>query len=691
MGTGIMAGGARRGLGRAPLVAVALLYVGVSISPAEELLSLEQSSSHSSVNNLANLSLEDLMNLEVTSVSKTRQRIAEAPAAVTVITQEDIVHSGLREIPELLRLSPGLFVQRGNQLTGWSVSSRGFSDMFANKLLVLQDGRTLYTPLFSGVYWNTVDYPTADLDRIEVIRGPGATLWGANAVNGVINITTKSARDTQGALVDSRLGTESSDLAVRYGGKIDADTFYRIYAKGRAFDDLDYAPNPAGEANQWQDSRGGFRIDRYIGDTDTFTLQGDVFYQSARNNIVTGFAIPGYENDYRSGENLLARWTHVVSDTSEYSLQLYYDRISFRDAFADSQVNTFDIDFQHRFQPIPDHEFIYGLGARVLTDKNRSEELAEPIVEPDSRTMYILNAFVQDTMAIVPERLHLTLGTKLEQNAFTGFEVQPNARLLWTPDEHNSAWIAFSRAVRVPSRWQEDNSIRVEEPIGPGQTGLIVGGSEKPRSEELFAYEVGYRHEVNKSFSIDLTGFANVYGDLIIQQNRGAAFVPTPTPHLEIRNAWVNGMSAETYGLEAAAKWQVTGNWRVSAAYSLLAMFVHEDKSDIRPSDFAIESASPRNQIQVHSYWDVTPKLSLNASAYYVEGIGGDNVIINPAADPASYIRLDLGVVWQPTPGMELSLGVQNLCDPHHLEAPFGGSSSAEVDRAAYAQFTFRY
>jgi outer membrane receptor protein involved in Fe transport len=243
----------------------------------------------------------------------------------------------------------------------------------------------------------------------------------------------------------------------------------------------------------------------------------------------------------------------------------------------------------------------------------------------------------------------------------------------------------------VPSRWQEDNSIIVDEPIGPGQNGLIVGGSEKPRSEELYAYEIGYRHEVNKSFSIDLTAFANVYGDLITQQNRGAAFVPTPTPHLEIRNSWVNGMSAETYGFEAAAKWQVTSNWRLGAAYSLLAMFVHEDKTDIRPSDFDVESASPRNQVQVHSYWDVTPKLALNASAYYVEGIGGDNVIVNPSADPASYIRLDLGLVWQPTPGMELSLGVQNLCDPHHLEAPFAGSNSAEVDRSAYAQLTFRY
>jgi iron complex outermembrane receptor protein len=407
--------------------------------------------SNSDLNPLADLSLDELMNLQVTSVSKSKQRIGDSAAAVTVITQDDMQRSGLHQIPEILRLSPGLFVQQGNQFTGWSVSARGFGALFSNKLLVLDDGRTVYTPLFSGVYWNTVDYPIPDLDRIEVIRGPGATLWGSNAVNGVINIISKDAKDTQGLMLNSTVGTSASDVSVRYGGQIDDDTYYRIYTKGTVDNDLQFSPNPVGENNQSQDARAGFRVDHYSSDTDTVTVQGDGFNQSASDQLINGQVLPDYGHDYRSGENLLARWTHVVSDTSDLSLQTYYDHIDFRDGYSTFHGDTFDVDFQHRFELMPNHEIIYGLGGRLLANDVGSATLPHPVVDPSARDTYQLSGFIQDTIALVPDRLHLIVGTKLEQDSFTGFDFQPSARLLWTPSEKTSVWGAVSRAIRTPS------------------------------------------------------------------------------------------------------------------------------------------------------------------------------------------------------------------------------------------------
>jgi iron complex outermembrane receptor protein len=640
---------------------------------------------------LTNLTLEDLMNVQVTSVSKTKQRLGDSAAAVTVINQEDIQRSGLNSIPELLRLSPGLFVQQGNQFTGWSVSARGFGALFSDKLLVMVDGRTVYTPLFSGVYWNTVDYPIGDLDRIEVIRGPGATLYGANAMNGVINITTKTAQETQGLMVDSRLGTDESDLSVRYGGMIDDSTAYRVYAKGRSFDDLKQSPLQVGDNNQWQDASSGFRIDRKPNDSDTITLQGDIFDQTASDDLVTGHIVPNYTHDYRSGENVLTRFSHVVSDTSDYSLQAYFDRIDFRDGYADFKGNTFDLDFQHRFELLAGNEFMYGLGARVIQEDVGTQSLIQPVVSPNHDNYWLLSSFIQDTMTIVPDRLHLIAGSKFEENSYNGFDIQPSARLLYTPSQQTSFWGAISRAVRTPSELEWDDAVRINVPTSPGNFNQLVKTTDKPKAEQLLSYEIGYRQQLNKQLSVDVTGFANNYSDLIALQSTGNTINPTPPPSVLINSTYNNVQSGKTYGAEVSANWQVLDNWRLQGSYSYLTANIHDNYAGTTPSALAIDQSYPANQFQIHSYLDITKTLQFNAGAYYVETIGNGNVLGAVGAAPGSYIRGDLGITWRPRPNLEISAGVQNAFDPHHLEAAFNANASAQVSRAYYAQVNWKY
>jgi iron complex outermembrane receptor protein len=457
------------------------------------------------------------MKVEVYSVSKHAQAVAEAPAAVTVIGQDDIQRSGMNSIPELLRLVPGLDVARINS-NQWAISSRGFNDLYANKLLVMMDGRSVYTPLFSGVYWDTLDYVMPDLDHIEVIRGPGATLWGSNAVNGVINITTKSARDTQGWLVDGLGGNETQQGEIRYGGAIDSNTFFRVYGKYRNFEDF---PNAAGDDQHdgWQDFRGGFRIDRYAGENDTLTLQGDAYSDRTGQTIDAPVLTPPFrsavyaENDF-SGANILGRWTHVVSPTSDMSLQFYYDRQDRPDVQLGYSLDTFDLDFQHRFQLAQNNEVIYGGDARFMMDHIENTQLGT--FSPTSRNDYLVSGFIQDDVTLVPDKLHFIAGTKLEQNSYSGFEYQPSGRLLWTPNESNSVWGAVSRAVRTPSRWEQDSQIIFSTmPTAQGIPAQIdTIGNKGFDSEAMTAYELGYRVRATQAVTIDSSVFYDSYDKL---------------------------------------------------------------------------------------------------------------------------------------------------------------------------------
>jgi len=668
----------------------ALLYFATATAQAGEVFSLDpqaEPAADTAMDELTEMSLEDLMNLEVTSVSKQKQKVSEAPAAVSVITEEEIRRSGMTSLPEMLRMVPGLDVAQINAHT-WAIASRGFNNQFGNKLLVMVDGRSVYNTLFSGVYWDTLDYPLEDLERIEVIRGPGATLWGSNAVNGVINITTKSARDTQGWLF-SGLGSNSEGIgAVRYGGQMDDETFYRVYTKYREVHDF---PLPDGsEANDgWDSPRAGFRIDRYTSPNDTLTLQGDIYGVdgSEMATLVTNtppFSVTRESSFHGTGGNVLGRWSHVISPDSDMSLQVYYDRIHRHDALLEYDQQTFDVDFMHRFQLGQRQEIIWGVGLRYQPDQ------VKPMVDyvefdPEESYQLIASAFVQDDITLVPDRLHLILGSKFEQNNKTGFDIQPSARMVYTPNERNSLWGSISRGVRTPSRFEDDVTMTFARfPMGPGPIGEIVySGSNDLKSEELIAYEAGYRVQATSALSLDLAVFFNDYDDLS-GVTAGTPFFQgsPPPPRIIFPLTAVNNQSAETYGAELAANWNISEDWRLAASYTWIRLMVHGGSDDDEAFN---EGSTPRNQFQIRSYYNITRDLEFNAALYYVDRLS--------EGDVPAYMRLDLGLTWHPNEDLAVSIGVQNLCDPAHLEFSSGRgiSDSSEVPRTFYGQLTWRF
>ena len=639
---------------------------------------------------LGQMSLEDLMNVEVTSVSKSKQRISEAPAAIYVITREDIERSGLNSIPELLRLAPGLDVARANA-SAWAIGSRGFNHRYQRELLVLFDGRTVYLPTSSGVYWDAQDYLLPDLDRIEVIRGPGATLWGANAVNGVINITSKSTRDTQGWLLSGTGGNVDQDGGVRYGGKVGEDTYFRLYTKYRHTSNFETADG-ADADDAWQSLLGGFRIDHYGTDKDVLTLQGQGFGATERDTLSFPQFTPPFAADETHGIDVangyaLGRWTHTISDKSDFSVQVYYDYFRRFDGQNHYDAHTWDVDAQHRF-PIGDRqELIWGGGLRVQRDASRPT--GDVLVfDPHFETFTTANAFVQDDVTLVPERLHLILGTKVEYNTRTHFEYEPSIRGLWTPDDRNTVWAAASRAVRTPSAFDDHATlVTARFPTGPGSVGesRLIGNSDLD-SEKLYAYELGYRVRPTRSLSFDLATFYNDYDDLIGSEAGAPSFQPAPAPaRLVVPATAANNVTGESYGFELAANWNVTPDWRLSGSYTWLQLDLHNGG----PFDEEyLESSSPRNQVQLHSYYDVTKHLALNASAYYVETISD-----GAGASVPSYVRLDLGMTWRPRDGMELSAGIQNVLDDRHPEfvSGNGAPNQTETPRALYAQLNWRF
>ena len=439
------------------------------------------------------------MNVEVTSVAKEPQKIADAPASVTVIGQDDIQRSQLGSIPDLLRLVPGMDVAQVNG-DHWAITSRGDNSVLADDLLVLMDGRSLYTPAFGGVVWSAVNYPLMDLDRIEVIRGPGSTLWGSNAVNGVVNIITKSSKDTQGALFDVTGGTQFDIGNIRYGGQIDDNTFYRVYSQ------YEYTGNdklaigdPAHD--EWQGMQSGFRFDKYSTPQDTLTLQGDVYEQQLDE---TTTPLPIIENTrfYDNGGDVLGRWTHTESDRSDTSLQAYYDRQVVSELPLGYEQDTFDVQFQNRFPLGAIQDVTWGLGARDYFIRITDNGILT--ASPNYRNEYIYNGFIQDQVSIVPNRLQWYMGTKLEYNDLTNLEVEPSTRLLWTPDDRNSIWTAISRSTRVPSIYEESQL---------SLAGLQVG-TQYPGAESTISYEIGYKVQPIKPLTMDVTGFYNSYSGL---------------------------------------------------------------------------------------------------------------------------------------------------------------------------------
>lgn len=641
---------------------------------------------------LTDLSLEELLNVEVTSVTKQAQPLSQTTAAIFVLTQEDIRRSGATSIPEALRMVPGLQVARLDS-NKWAISSRGFNGRSANKLLVLIDGRSVYTPLFSGVYWDIQDTLMEDIDRIEVIRGPGATLWGANAVNGVINVITKKAKDTQGGLVVGGAGTEERGFTgIRYGSKLSDSTHLRAYGKFFARDNQATATgDPA--TDSWRQARGGMRIDHIAANGDLLTLQGD-FYQGEyreRNSLpilTTPFFQIADQKGQVTGGNLLGRWTHTVSLTSNFSLQLYYDRSERATAQLAEKRDIADIDFQHHLGVGSNHNLVWGLGYRFTNDQLINSPYLQ--FSPASRVLNLWSGFVQDEITVIPKTVALTVGTKIEHNDLTGLVVQPNGRLRWTPTDQQTVWASVSRAVRTPSRAEDDvRTSQTAVPPSAATGGLpalpVFAGNRGFANEKMLAYELGYRNRLTTTLSADIAAFYNNYKDLRTAEPGTATVEPTPTPlHLLIPINASNKLRAETYGVEAALEWHPLDWWRIQPSYTYLHMHLYTDRTADTSAGNA-KGESPAHQVSLRSLMSLPHNIELDLWGRYVDRL--------TVAQVPSYLTLDLRLGWRPTKQLEFSLVGQNLLDSHRPEfkEPILSSVPTEIQRSVYGKVTWRF
>ena len=619
---------------------------------------------------LTQFSIEELMHIEVVSVARKEQTIFEAAAAVFVITGEDMRRAGVTSIPEALRMVPG--VQAGRQdANKWAVTARGFNDVFANKLLVLIDGRSVYTPVFSGVFWDVQDLVLEDVERIEVIRGPGGTLWGANAVNGVINILTKEARDTQGGLVHLGGGTDEEAFATaRYGGSLSERAYYRVHAKyfqraaskGTAGLDLE---------DDWYLGRVGGRLDWELDSGDVLTLQGSVYDGQVGQTVqlTTGLEPPYVEtfpDDWTiDGGHVLAGWRRVLDEDADLELQVYYDHTERRGTPIGGQTETFDMDFQHRFRPSRRQEIVWGLNTRTLRDDFSGSFTIT--FDPPNRTTHLFSVFAQDEVAFRQDRLHLIGGAKLERNSYTGFELQPNVRLVWMPSPDRTLWGAVSRAVRTPSRNEVDQIANVQI-VPPDEnfegSPLIVArvvGNRDFESENLLAFDMGYRTRLGESIALDLAGFYNFYNDLHTSEP-GTVFAEgeAGAEHVVLPLLVDNKLHGTTRGVEVAANWQVRPKWQLRGAYTYLHMDMELDADGRDPLATTWDVENPKHWVSLRSAVDLTRRIGLDLHLRYMDEL--------PVLEIDRYLTLDARLGWRASERLEVFVVGQHLLTSPHME-----------------------
>ncbi len=606
------------------------------------------------------MSIEELLNVQVTSVSKKPERLASTAGAVHVVTGEDIRRSGAMSLPEALRLVPGVNVAQINA-GSWAVSIRGFNGRFANKLLVLMDGRSIYTPLFSGVFWDAQDTLLEDIERIEVICGPGAAVWGANAVNGVINIVTKSAKATLGGSTSVVVGTEEQGTgSVRYGAKINDETFFRLFYKYVNRDRL--LENPAfPAADHHAAHRGGFRLDWEPSDVNSLSLSGDLYSSRVLDPNNAG------QLD-ASGGHLLGRWNRTLSDSDSLAFQFYYDRAGFDGAALSERRNTFDVEARHRFALGERHDLNWGVQYRFTGDESFGGSGALTLMPPE-RHDQLVALFVQDQITLLPERLTATLGVRLEHNDYTGVEVQPSARLAWTPSEKQTFWAALSRAVRTPSR--AESSLVFNTPASPPATppGTVLGNPQQI-SESLHAYELGWRIHPVPTVSFDVAAFYNKYDHL-----QGSVTTVNFVPFVSTTTRLDNQNRGSTYGGEVAMSWQALENWRLMSSYTLLQMHT---------TAAGVDGSSPQQQVQIQSRLDLPARLELDTGVAFVDAL--------PALGVSHYVRLDARLGWRARKDLALSLGIKNALDARHRE--FGNeilSVPTESQRSVYVRLDAKF
>ena len=669
---------------------------------------------------LFDLSLEELISMEipdVTSVSRKKQRLMDSAAAIYVITNDDLRRTGVTSIPEALRMVPGMQVAKLNANT-WSISTRGFNYIFANKLLVLIDGRTVYSPLFSGVNWDVQDTMMEDIDRIEVIRGPGAALWGANAVNGVINIITKKAADSQGNLLSAGGGTEEKAFgAFRHGGEFGETGFYRVYVK--AFE-RDGQVNAEGKdtADDWKMRRAGFKSEWKTTSDSEMTVQGDIYEGTTRPplrmfdqsqplppQMTNSFIVEGLSRDQRGG-NLSAYWKRTLSETHDYSFSAIYDNYQNFDYRIAEKRDTVDFEFQHYKQLGGKHDLVWGLGYRTTWYEVKNTPYMHLLEGKDSKQTELFSAFIQDDITL-NDQWTFTLSSRFEHNSFTGYEVQPNARLTWRPAENRTFWAALSRAVKTPSisetALQTDGITIAEEDT---RTFLLpIRGNPKLESEKLTALEVGYREQFGNSFRIDVTAFYNQYEDIIAYVDinncpNGSSTSPfysiqnlcsntdLNVGFFEIPTTLINGLDVKTYGLEVIADWQAKDWWKLQFTYSWLQTEALPNQANIsflKGNETIVEELSARHTANIRSTMNLPNQWYFDFWVRYMDELKDARIGANTSVD----IRL----AKKYGDNLEFSLVGQNLFRNHHREfyEPLSGMAPTETQESWYAQIRWQF
>lgn len=697
---------------------------------------------------LADASLEQLLNTQVTSVARKEQDLAHAAAAVFVLGPEDIRRSGAATVPDLLRIVPGVEVAQINGST-WAISIRGFNQRYSNKVLVLVDGRSVYTPSLSGVNWDQLDMPLENIDRIEVVRGPGASVWGANAMNGVINIITKSPDLTHGAMVsadvDSRAG---ASISAQVGGGIGPGQ-YRAYAKLSRFGESRLAGG-AGADDPWFRTHGGFRSDWSLSHGDSVMVEAEAYANRDSERLYHWFIPVAGDVPYRYsledyGGDVLARWTHNFANGSSATFQTYYDEFQRNDPQVPGREKTFDFDFQHHFSPTTRHDIVWGLGYRA-----QSTYLLpgyKVALNPSRKVDSLFSGFVQDQIRIGRD-IWLTLGAKIERNSYTGLDTEPSARIAWAPDASQTLWASASKAIRQPSRIETGVSLIVAQyPLEPGvDISYVLSGNPRLRSEQLRDYEIGYRRQWTARLSLDIDAFLSFYNDLSTFEEQSpvvslrgfpglAPFVAAsrihataqsfrpaiaaclfspsgcplpaagqvvsgavprgslsararsavaPTVMATVPVVYGNGARAMDYGGEALWTWTANSRWRLAAGYSMVAMNYKLEPGIDDDYTPILVGATPRNSFQVRSRLNLTRRIDFDSALFWNQGF--------PNGEIAAHARVDARLAWRPAEAVELSLGGQDLLRPGFLEfGNFEAVAASECPRQFVGKITWRF
>ena len=653
----------------------------------------ESNEANSTPENLKNLSLEELSEIEVTTPSKQPSRALQTPAAIYVITGEDIRRSGATSIPEALRLAPGVEVARIDA-NKWSIGIRGFGSRLSRDVLVMMDGRTVYTNLFAGTYWEVQNTMMEDIDRIEVIRGPGGTIWGPNAVNGVINIITKSAHDTRGVLATAGTGDEELGfMNFRYGAGNGAGVDYRVYGMGFTRGPEEHQDGP--NFDDWRSAQGGFRIDWTKSSHDSFSLQGDIYDEVAGESVSATSYAPPYSqivngNALLSGGNVMGKWTHTSGDGNDISIQAYYDKTNRLEPNLADYRYTFDVDYVQR-RRWAWNEFTWGLGAR----DNPIHDV--PVVSglvfaPARRTDYLMTAFFQDEIKL-PDHLSLTLGTKLLKTNFTGVDPEPSVRLMWNPTEKSAFWTAFTHALRTPSDAEENFSLLGLVELLPDGTPLFARFNPNTHfaPEQLNGYELGYRQLFTPKLYVDFASYYNHYHDLFSEDIIGSPYLETTPPlHYLLPAQFANGLYGDTKGLEIAPEWRPNERWRLRGSYSFLHMNLGRTATSQDIGTWPlIEGSSPAHQVMAESAVDLTGNLQLDLDYRYVSGLPGQYVNGFPAVFVHAYSTADARLGWRVSRHFGVELVGRNLLQPAHVEFGSDPGPLVAIQRSAFVRLTW--